>query len=249
MLGTYAYGDSYTSGEKGTTQLTLTKIEAYYTKPAHSIELYEGYYLRSYSTAKDTNYIDLGIKWDSTYKIEGHYYRPNVSSDYSRLLGTGYLTTREIQIDYPVSSGSTNQRQLIGDTYDNNSSNTSSTNVRYGFALGNRGSNCESWYWSPQTDWKSFGSSWSNSLGISDYNLRLFSATQGDRDGIFGISDVKINGPSDLWSDAGALMFLVPAKQGDVYGMWDKNNAVFYPATTSGSGYFKITDVNDQIIA
>lgn len=111
------------------------------------VVLYEGYYLRSYSTVKDTNYIDLGIKWNSLYKIEGHYYRPNVSSDYSRLLGTGWDTTREIQIDYPVASGSSNQRQLIGNNYFNTASNTASTNVRYGFALGNRGSNCESWYW------------------------------------------------------------------------------------------------------
>lgn len=213
------------------------------------VTLYEGYYLRSYSTTKDTNYIDLGIKWNSNYKIEGHYYRPNVDSNWSRLLGTGWGTTREIQIDYPVASGSSNQRQLIGNVYNNNSSNTSSTNTRYGFALGNRGSNCESWYWSQRTDWQKFGSSWSNSLGISDYNLRLFSATQGDRDGIFGISDVKINGPSDLWSDEGALMLLVPAKKGDTYGMYDKNNNVFYPATTSGSGYFRITNVADGIAA
>lgn len=213
------------------------------------VTLYEGYYLRSYSTTKDTNYIDLGIKWNSNYKIEGHYYRPNVDSNWSRLLGTGWGTTREIQIDYPVASGRSNQRQLIGNVYNNNSSNTASTNVRYGFALGNRGSTCESWCWSQQADWQKFGSSWSNSLGISDYNLRLFSATQGDRDGIYGISDVKINGTSDLWSDEGALMLLVPAKKGDVYGMYDKNNGVFYQAITSGSGQFRITDVNDRIIA
>lgn len=53
------------------------------------VVLYEGYYLTSHSAAKDTNYIDLGIKWDSTYKVEAYYYRPNVNSDYSRLFGTG----------------------------------------------------------------------------------------------------------------------------------------------------------------
>ena len=56
--------------------------------------LYEGYYLTSHSAAKDTNYIDLGIKWDSKYKVEAYYYRPNVNSDYSRLFGTGYNTAR-----------------------------------------------------------------------------------------------------------------------------------------------------------
>lgn len=44
-------------------------------------------------------------------------------------------------------------------------------------------------------------------------------------------------------------MLLVPAKKGEVYGMYDKNNNVFYPATTSGSGYFRITNIADGIVA
>ena len=215
-----------------------------------SIVLYEGYYLRSYSSTKDTNYVDLGIKWNHYYKIEGHYYRPSGTINYGRLLGTGWDTVRELEIDYPFSGTSGRQRQLIGNSVNNQvSTYTQNTFERYGFACGNRGSTCESWYWTSARDWNKFGSNWSNTVGTSSYNLRLFSCTQGDRDGIFGISDVKINGPSDLWSDEGALMLLVPAKKGDTYGMYDKNNSIFYPATTSGAGYFRITNVSGTVIA
>ena len=105
--------------------------------------LYEGYYLTSHSAAKDTNYIDLGIKWDSKYKVEAYYYRPNVNSDYSRLFGTGYNTAREIQIDYPTPTGVGRLRALIGNNKDLTAYGTDTANSEYGFAVGNRGNQCE----------------------------------------------------------------------------------------------------------
>lgn len=211
---------------------------------------YPDAYLRSYSSVKDTNYIDFGFKWNSQWRIEGYYYRPSGTIDYGRLLGTGWDTTRELQIDYPFSGTSGRQRQLIGNTTANTvSTYTQYTFERYGFACGNRGSTCESWYWTNSRGWRQYGSSWSNSLGISEYNLRFFSCTQGDRDGIFGIGNVKIMGPNELWDDAGALYYFVPAKRGDTYGMYDQMNGVFYPVTTSGNGRFNITDVNGYVIA
>ena len=107
--------------------------------------LYEGYYLTSNSATKDTNYIDLGIKWNSTYKVEAYYYRPNVNSDYSRIFGTGYNTAREIQIDYPNSTGIGRLRVLIGNNKDLTAYGTDTANTEYGFAIGNRGSQCEFW--------------------------------------------------------------------------------------------------------
>lgn len=79
----------------------------------------------------------------------------------------------------------------------------------------------------------------------------MFSNEQGDRDGIYGIAKVQINGPDDLWSEDGALMLLVPArrKSDGCLGMYDKNNDIFYPCITSGTGYFTITDVNGNVIA
>ena len=213
------------------------------------VVLYEGYYLTSHSAAKDTNYIDLGIKWNSEYKVEAYYYRPNVNSDYSRLFGTGWDTTREIQIDYPTSTGVGRLRALIGNNKDLTEYGTDTANAEYGFAVGNRGSKCEFWAYK-NNNWAQVSTkTWSNNIGISEHNVRLFSATQGDRDGIAGIRFLKINGPSDLWSDEGALMLLVPAKKGTKYGMYDKNNSVFYPCITSGSGYFSITNLSGDRIA
>lgn len=114
-------------------------------KQEEPVVLYEGYYLTSHSAAKDTNYIDLGIKWNSTYKVEAYYYRPYVNSDYSRLFGTGYATAREIQIDYPNSTGVGRLRALIGNNKDLTAYGTDTANAEYGFAVGNRGNQCEFW--------------------------------------------------------------------------------------------------------
>lgn len=218
-------------------------------KQEDPVILYENYYLTSYSATKDTNYIDLGIKWNSTYKVEGYYYRPNIDSNWSRILGTGYDTLREIEIDYPTGSGIGSLRALIGNNYNITAYNTSSANTEYGFAVGNRGSQCEFWYYRSGNWYQASSTTWSNNLGISDYNIRLFSATQGDRDGIVGIKSLQINGPDDLWSQANALMYLVPAKKGTQYGMYDKNHSIFYPGIVANGGQFKITDVNGNQIA
>ena len=214
------------------------------------ITTYPNDYLRSYSSVKDTNYIDFGFKWNSQWRIEGYYYRPSGAIDYGRILGTGSDRIEEIEIDYPFSGSSGRQRQLIGNSVANTvSTYTQYTYERYGFACGNRGSNCESWYWTNSRGWNKFGDSWSNSLGLSNYNLRFFSCSQGDRDGRFGIGNVKIMGPNELWDDNGAVYYFVPAKSGDTYGMFDTVHLKFYPVTTSGNGRFNITDVNGNVIA
>lgn len=214
------------------------------------VTTYPNDYLRSYSSVKDTNYIDFGFKWYSKWRIEGYYYRPSGTINYGRILGTGSDRSSEIQIDYPSSGTSGRQRQLIGNSISNQvSTYTQYTYERYGFACGNRGPNCESWYWTNSRGWNKFGDSWSNSIGASEYNLRFFSCTQGDRDGIFGIGNVKIMGPNELWDDAGAVYYFVPAKKGDTYGMFDTVHLTFYPVTTSGNGSFKITDVSGNVIA
>ena len=211
---------------------------------------YPNSYLRSYSSVKDTNYIDFGFKWNSQWRIEGYYYRPSGEINYGRILGTGSDKIEEIQIDYPFSGTSGVQRQLIGNSVNNQvSTYTQNTFERYGFACGNRGDHCESWYWTNSQGWNQFGSSWSNSLGLSNYNLRFFSCSQGDRDGIYGIGNMKIMGPDELWNDEGALYLFIPAKNGNTYGMYDTKNNVFYPVTTSGNGRFNITDVNGKVVA
>jgi len=48
-----------------------------------------------------------------------------------------------MQIDYPTSSGIGNLRALIGNNYNIMAYNTSNANTEYGFAVGNRGSQCE----------------------------------------------------------------------------------------------------------
>lgn len=213
-------------------------------------ELYENYYLTSHSYTKDTNYVDLGIKWNNNWKLEGKFYKPTTTSQWGRLLGTGYDTSREVYINY---SGETGGDFVVnyGNTYISSLSNANTVNTEYNFSFGNRGSSCECWFKRPNENWTSFGSTWSPSNTNSSYNLRLFSNTQGDRDGIFGIGKIQINGPSDLWTEEGALMLLVPArrKSDRVFGMYDKNHDVFYPVTTSGDGYFTITSVNGTVIA
>ena len=214
-----------------------------------AVTTYPNAYLRSYSSVKDTNYIDFGFKWNSQWRIEGYYYRPSGTIDYGRILGTGYGTYRELQIDYPSSGTYGNQRQLIGNRVDNQNTYTGNTFERYGFACGNRGTTCESWYWSSSKDWNKFGMSWNNDIGISSYNLRFFSATEGDRDGIYGLGNIKILGPDALWDDAGALYYFVPAIKDGEYGMFDTINSTFYPVTTSGNGSFNITNVSGTVIA
>lgn len=212
-------------------------------------ELYEGYYLTSHSYTYNTNYIDLGIKWNNNWKLEGKFYKPTTTSQWGRLLGTGYDTSSELYVNY---SAETNGDFVInyGNTYISQLSNVYQTNVEYNFAFGNRGTECRCFFLKPGGSWTSFGNAWTPSNTNSTHNLRLFSNEQGDRDGIFGIGKIQINGPSDLWSESGALMLLVPARRrsDDVLGMYDKNNDVFYPVTTSGSGYFTITDVNGNVI-
>ena len=44
-------------------------------------------------------------------------------------------------------------------------------------------------------------------------------------------------------------MYLVPAKRGDTYGLYDKNHSIFYPGIVANDGQFKITDVNGNQIA
>ena len=212
-------------------------------------ELYENYYLTSHSYTYNTNYIDLGIKWNNNWKLEGKFYKPTTTSQWGRLLGTGYDTSSEVYVNY---NAETNGDFVVnyGNTYVSQLSNANTINTEYNFSFGNRGSSCECWFKKPNENWLSFGTTWSPSNTNSTHNLRLFSNEQSDRDGIFGISKIQINGPSDLWSEAGALMLLVPArrKSDDVLGMYDKNNDVFYPVTTSGDGYFTITDVNGTSI-
>lgn len=212
-------------------------------------ELYENYYLTSHSYTYNTNYIDLGIKWNNNWKLEGKFYKPTTTTQWGRLLGTGYDTSTEVYVNYDAE---TNGDFVInyGNTYISKLSNANTINTEYNFSFGNRGSSCECWFKKPNENWLSFGTTWSPSNTNSTHNLRLFSNEQSDRDGIFGISKIQINGPSDLWSEAGALMLLVPArrKSDDVLGMYDKNNNVFYPVTTSGDGYFTITDVNGTSI-
>lgn len=212
-------------------------------------ELYEGYYLTSHSYNYNTNYIDLGIKWNNNWKLECKFYKPTTISQWGRLLGTGYDTSSEVYVNY---NADTNGDFVInyGNTYVNSLSNANAINTEYNFAFGNRGTKCACYFLKPGGDWTAFGTTWSPSNTNSTHNLRLFSNEQGDRDGIFGISKIQINGPSDLWSESGALMLLVPArrKSDGCLGMYDKNNDIFYPCITSGTGYFTITDVNGNVI-
>lgn len=213
-------------------------------------ELYEGYYLTSHSYVYNTNYIDLGIKWNNNWKLECKFYKPTTISQYGRLLGTGYDTSSEVYVNY---NNVTNGDFVVnyGNIYASSLGNADQTNVEYNFAFGNRGIECSCYFLRPNEDWIGFGDSWSPSNTNSTHNLRLFSNEQGDRDGIYGIAKVQINGPDNLWSEDGALMLLVPArrKSDGRLGMYDKNNDIFYPCITSGTGYFTITDVNGNVIA
>lgn len=242
--GTYTVTASY--GEFGVTasatyQLTIT--------PSTLYELYEGYYLTSHSYSYNTNYIDLGIKWNNNWKLECKFYKPTTTTQWGRLMGTGYDTSTEVYVNY---NAQTNGNFVVnyGNTYVSELNNVYQTNVEYNFAFGNRGTECRCYFLKPGGSWASFGNAWTPSNRNSTHNFRLFSNEQGDRDGIFGISKVQINGPTDLWSEEGALMLLVPArrKSDNKLGMYDKNNDVFYPVVTSGSGYFTITDVSGNII-
>lgn len=260
-----------TTGLNDEFRLTITKIEQYYlpdptpyivNKRVKKIEnslgnvlwiqpytLYENYYLTSHSYDKDTNYIDLGVKWNNNWKLECKFYKPTTTSQWGRLLGTGYDTNREVYINYD-SEYNGNFVVNYGNKYVSSLSDANTINTEYNFSFGNRGSVCECWFLKPGGSWQSFGTTWSPSNTKSSYNLRLFSNPQGDRDGIFGIGKIQINGPSDLWTEEGALMLLVPARRNsdNVLGMYDKNHDVFYPVTTSGNGYFTITDVNGNVI-
>lgn len=219
-------------------------------KQEDPVILYEDYYLTSYSSTKNSNYIDLGIKWNSKYKVEGAYMVPVPSSDqdYGRMFGTGWNTANEIQLDYQGSGY--NLRALVGNQFSRNATSTSTINTKYQFAYGDRGTSKSSlWVKTPSQDWTRQGAEWDTGDKTSSYNIGVFTCTQGDRDGKYGINYLQINGPESLWQPGDAIMYLVPAKKGDTYGLYDKNHSQFYPGIVANGGQFKITDVNGNQIA